>query len=221
MMPTTFTRNHGAKVMFDHQKTCGNPQSDSCPYPIHDHRWATSTAILVLAICLIVLPAGTGCSAEASGQNFRIRQQQGRISISATNANLKNVLLELSETADVTIRVAESLNRKVTLEQTNLSLKSALKRLLRGINHVIIYSGKNRKKASIAKVLVLSKATPSRPMTAAQKRLSRRIDGYQRQIDSMRRNMAKYDATSRQAKRYQRRIDSIQRKIDRYRKQMN
>lgn len=174
-----------------------------------------------LFVCLFLLITAADISrpAQVSAQDFRIRQRDGRFSISATDASLNNVLLNLADTAGITVRMSKAVDRRVTIEQAGLSLKALLERLLKGLNHVIIYSGKSRQEATIAKVLVLSRARPKAPLSAAGKRLSSRIKSYERQVDSLKRALARHDASSRQGKRYLQRIKALERSIRRLQQQ--
>ncbi len=168
---------------------------------------------------MLIGSAGDAASAAASDPPIRLQRQNGRFSIAAADASLKNVLFRLAEAAGISIKIATSLDRRVTIEQSGLSLKSALDRLLKGINHVIIYSGDERTEAAITRVLVWSKAKPRPPQTPAQKRLAARVAGYQRQIRSLERRLADLDANSRRAARYQRRIERLRQSIRRLQNQ--
>lgn len=171
--------------------------------------------LAALALLLVLGMAGRIHAASPGGTGVQIRQHNGRFTIAATDTNLKTVLFKLAEIAGITIRVPASLDRKVTIEQDGLPLKGVLERLLKGLNHVIVYAGKNRQAASITRVLVMSRARPRPPMTAARKRLTGQIAGYERRIESLRQRLSRLDAGSRRAQRYQRRIDALERSIRR------
>jgi hypothetical protein len=75
--------------------------------------------------------------------------------------------------------------------------------MLKAMNHVIIYSGPSSKKANVIKVLVLGKKTKRQSISQRKARqLNQRIKACQRQIESLKRRLAKLDPNNQLGKRY-------------------
>jgi len=159
--------------------------------------------------------------AQDSSLALHISQDDRSLQIAAEGADLKNVLSELASAANIPITYPIALDKKVYLDKRGLSVGEALKLLLKGMNHVIIYSGPSAKKANVKKVLILGKKTKRQPISQRKARqLSRRIKAYQRQIESMKRRLAKLDPNSQQGKRYLKRINRLESSIEGLQRQM-
>jgi hypothetical protein len=72
----------------------------------------------------------------------------------ANDAYLKNVLFKLAEKSNFYIQVPVSLNKKITINKKEISLRDALRKLLKGLNHAIVYSVSSKKQATISEVYV-------------------------------------------------------------------
>lgn len=170
---------------------------------------------LLVFACLaqIILTFYTSC-AQASSADIQVTYQNQRISISAKDADIKNILLKIAEKAQIDVQFPSSINKTVTMKRKEISLKKALQSLLRGLNHVIIYSKKSKSKSRISQVLVYSGSTGSRISSASERRIARRIQSYERQIDSLRTRLAKMDRSSRRGQTYEKRIQQLEKKIE-------
>jgi hypothetical protein len=148
--------------------------------------------------------------------------QDGRtLQLVAEGVDIKNVLSELARAANIAITYPLALDKKVFLDKRGLSVGEALRLLLKGMNHVIIYSGPNSKKANIKKVLVLGKKNKRQPISQRKARqLNRRIKAYQRQIESLKRRLATLDPNSQRGKRYLKRINRLESSIEGLQRQM-
>jgi hypothetical protein len=156
--------------------------------------------------------------AQSAYQKIRINYSNNLLSISAKDADLKNVLLKLAKKSKFFIRFPTSLEKKITIKKNEISLSDALQTLLIGFNHVIIYSGPSKNQAAISEVFVFEK---SRQLSGAERRIANRIRAYERQIESLKNNLLKIDENSGRGRRYLRRIRHIQKRIKRLEGQLN
>lgn len=157
-------------------------------------------------------------ASDFSSNNYELSYEKNLISISAKKADLKSILIDIAEKADISIRYPTSLDKKVTLKITEISLKKALKRLLKDFNYSIIYSG-SKKRAVISDVYILSKNKKSSSVNSSQARIANRIRSYERRIESLKKNLSKVDENSARGKRYLRQIESYEKNIERLKNQ--
>lgn len=151
----------------------------------------------------------------------RYGKGKGLLKIEARNVDLKEMFSKLAETAHITIEYPVSLQKTVTMKRSGISMADALKEMLKGINYAIFYSGTRSHEARISKVLVFSESEPRKPLSAREKRLTRRIQSYQKQIDTLRRRLASLDANSSRGRRYSNRIRRLEKSIQRLKRQIN
>jgi hypothetical protein len=177
--------------------------------------------IVFLLLLLQVPPAGFKLHAQGPPQDFRLTRLHNLFSISARDADLKKLLLALAKEANIYVTFPSSLTRKITIQQNGIKLSEALERLLKGVNHFIIYSGPNIEKAKISEVFVLSKSKKPKPQSAVERRLVNRIKTYGRQIETLRRRLSTIDENSRRGQGYMRRIQRLEKNIERLERQLN
>jgi hypothetical protein len=134
------------------------------------------------------------------------------------DADLQNVLLKLADKTNIVIKFPVSIKKKITFTEKGIILRDALKRLLKGLNYAIIFSGRDKNQTSISKVLVFKK---SRQQKTNEARIANRVKAYERQIDSLKRNLLKIDENSRRGRSYQRRIMVLEKRIERLNEQYN
>ena len=159
--------------------------------------------------------------AQSSDQKLRISFNNNFLTISVKDADLQNVLLKLADKTNIIVKFPASLKRKITVAEKGISLRDALKRLLKGLNYAIIYAGPDKNQTSISKVFVFKKPKRSRQQRANEARIVNRIRTYERQIESLRNNLSKIDENSRRGKRYSRSIRLIEKRIERLERQLN
>ena len=151
--------------------------------------------------------------AQNSRQNIRINYNNKVLNISAKDADLKNVLLKIADKANIFIRFPVVLKQKVTIKKNRISLKDALQNILRDFNHVIIYSGSSKNRATISKVIIFEKSKKPKRLSATERRITNRIRRYERQIKSLKNKLSRIDENSRQGKRYLNRIKLLTKNI--------
>ena len=175
--------------------------------------------LLVFLVQLKVI----NCSlhAQSSDQKLLITYSNNLLTISAEEVDLQNVLLKLADKTNIYVRFPASLKRKITVIKKRISLRDALKRILKGLNYAVIYSGPDKNQTSISKVIVFKEFKKSRQQMANEARIANRIRAYERQIESLKSNLLRMDENSRRAKSYQRNIRVLERRIERLERQYN
>jgi hypothetical protein len=73
-----------------------------------------------------------------------VAYDQGLLSVSLENAQLKEILQVIGEKTGISIRSPEDLNKSITIDFDRIPLEEGLYRILRGINHVLIFSPSNK-----------------------------------------------------------------------------
>ena len=196
------------------------------------HSQANSLRVLISYIVplfvslFFLLPVTTGdkysYASDFSSNNYQLTYEKNLVSISATQANLKSILTDIAEKADITMRYPNSFDKKVTLKVNQISLRKALKRLLKDFNYSIIYSG-SKNRAVISDVYIFEKDQRSSrrttPTSSSASRAANRIQSYERRIETLKKNLAKVDENSARGRRYLRQIESYEKTIERLKQQ--
>jgi len=73
-------------------------------------------------------------------QSFRVVYDQGRLSVSAENARLEDVLAAIAEKTGISVKSPESLDKSITIQLDGMSLEEGLNFILRDVNHVLFFS---------------------------------------------------------------------------------
>jgi hypothetical protein len=175
---------------------------------------------LTFSIVFLIL-AGDGSYAQSTNQDFRIGYNDQLLSISAQDADVKRVLTNLADKTNTAVWFPESLEKKISIKIRNVSLKEALERILKDLNHVIIYSGSSKNQAAISKVIVYKKSKLSKQATGRNKRIMDRIRAYERRIESYKNRLTRIDPNSRRGKNYIKQINRLENSIDRLERQLN
>ncbi len=82
------------------------------------------------------------------GQDQRlsvIYDGEGHLSVAVENAELKEVLTAVGEKTGISIRSPENLKRSITVQFDRVPLEEGLHRILRDVNHVLIFSQSDEK----------------------------------------------------------------------------
>ena len=158
-----------------------------------------------------------------SSDNYQLTFENKLITISATKAELKNILEDLAERTGISIRYPASLDKKITLNIDRASLKRALMRLLKDFNYSIIYSG-SKKQAVISDVYIYEKDNNlprATPINSNQTRITNRINSYEKRIETLKKSLSEVGENSTRGKRYLNQIKSYERNIERLKGQLN
>jgi hypothetical protein len=165
----------------------------------------------------------TNCllNAQRSDQELRITYNNNLLNISAEDADLQNVLLKIANNTNIYVRFPASLEKKITISKKKISLGDALKTILKGLNYAIIYSGSDKNKTFISKVIIFKKSKKLRQQRINEARIANRMRAYARQVESLKKNLRKIDENSGRGKRYLRRIRILKKRIERLQGQYN
>lgn len=190
----------------------------------------TSFIILLFPVLLILLAPVSAVQAAAG--DIQVSYQDQLLTLKAQEVDIKTILLRISDETGVFVRFPKTIEKQVSVELTDTPLAKALKKLLRGLNHAIIYTSfKKNQGARVAQVHVFKEAKGGSARTYSssnssssgnrgQAIVARRIENYEKRIESLNARLSRLDADSPQAKRYTRQIQSYQRTLERLREQM-
>jgi hypothetical protein len=159
--------------------------------------------------------------AQSSSQKIRVRYDDNLVSISAKEADLKNILLELEDKTHISVSFPVSLGKKITIRVSEIKLRKALERLLFGLNYAITYSGASKNQAEVLGVHVFKKTKKSTRARGGERRILNQIKAYQRRIESYKKRLSEVDVNSRRGKVYLKRIENYEKRIVRLEKQLD
>jgi hypothetical protein len=184
--------------------------------------------ILQLIISVVVFTCVTSLSyAQTFDPNLHIEYQNRLLTLSAQQADLKNILLEISNKTGIYVRFPSSLKKQITTKMSHVSLRKALVKLLKGTNYAIIYSGSGKNHAVVSKVFVYTKS--ERPRISGRSifqdksqdnRIAARIKTYEKRIELMNKKLSHLDENSRIAKRYVKQIRAYEKNIENLKKRI-
>jgi hypothetical protein len=169
--------------------------------------------ILVLLALVFLIPSNYLLYAQNSHQNLHLVYDKKLLSISADDADLRNVLLRLAEETGILVWFPSSLNKKISIKTQKIPLGEAVQKLLKDLNYAIIYSGPSGKEALISKVLVFKKSKKSAALRGKERRLANRIRTYKKRIEALQTQLSRIDANSNRAKKYFRQIKRYEKNI--------
>jgi type II secretory pathway component GspD/PulD (secretin) len=175
--------------------------------------------------------------AQTSNPNLRLIYKNNLITISAQNADLKNVLLELADKTNIIIRVPNSLKKRITITLSENSLDEALSRILRDMNYAIIYSGEKNNRTVISEVLIYNESESSEVSSRSEssnrninnsiqkprgKKIdrSRLIKSLERRLENLNKKLSLGDISSSQRERYLKQIRAYENKIEQLKREI-
>lgn len=191
--------------------------------------------LIFVFLFLLLTTTNAPLYAESTNQNIRIRYKENVLSIWAKDADLKKVLFELSDETNINIRLPLSLDKKITINRSGISLSEGLADILKHLNYAILYSGTKNNKPLISKIIVFPKskisttstggerqrASSEKQSTDSKAKLDKRLKLYERQIKSLKERLSKVDENSRRGKSYLRKIKRVEELIEKLESQLN
>jgi hypothetical protein len=189
-------------------------------YLIIPSRFHKAGFFIFFIFLVYLAPANFLLNAQNINQKLRVAYNNNYLSISAIDADLKNVLLELADKTDIYVGFPNSLKKKITIETNRISIEEALRKLLKGLNYAILYSGSSGNEVTISKVFVFKKSKKDRRVRSNESRIAKRIRTYERQIESLKRRLLKIDADSNRGKRYIRQVRRLENNIEKLERQL-
>lgn len=196
--------------------------------------------IKFLHLCIYIISCTSVISlsyAQTSNPNLRIEYKNNLITISAQNADLKNVLLELADKTNIIVKVPNSLKKKITIKLSGHSLNEALSKILGGINYAIIHSCAKNNRTVVSKVLVYNKSESSKISNRSKPRYkdindrtkeprgkkinrSRFIKSLERRLKSLNKKLSEGNASSSQRERYLKQIRAYEDEIEKLKREI-
>lgn len=162
--------------------------------------------------------------AVVAGSRLQLECHEDLISLSADNAEIKNILLRLNEKAGIFVRFPSTLQKTITIELSDVTIEKALPKILKGLNYATVYAmpaGTN--KAQVSEVHIFSAykgRTRTRQSAQRLRQIENRISNYEKRIRSAQQRLDRVSQDSPAGKRYQRQIRSYQRTVERLKRQI-
>lgn len=164
------------------------------------------------------------CPAMAWGSTLQMDYEDKKLSLSTKDADLKNILLRLSREVGIGVWFPESLNKRLTVELSGVSLERALKAILKGVSYATIYSrSRKTSKIRISEVHVFKESkrkTTIRRSAGNSHRIESRINYYEKRLKSAQDKLYRAESGSALERRFQRQIRSLERTISRLKQQI-
>ena len=168
--------------------------------------------------------------AQSNNQKMLINYKNDLLSISTKDADLKKVLLKLSDKTNINIKLPVYIDKKITINKNGISLDEGLKYILKNLNHIILYSGKKNNKSMISRVIVFSESKKPTKLTASKTQAAGSViqlptsemqaadilKGYEKQIEILKKKLSTAPENSRQREHYIKRIKILEKFIENY-----
>ena len=205
--------------------------------------------LIFVFLILLLTSANSSLYAESTNQNILITYKENVLSIRAKDADLKKVLFELADETNIDIQLPLSLDKKITINRSGISLNEGLKDVLKDLNYIILYSGIEDNNVLISKVIIFQKSNTSTTLpdgkiqqtnseipstkneepsatregssVTREDSLAARIKFYERQIESLKQRLTKIDENSRLGRKYSRQIKRFEKLIEKNELQLN
>jgi hypothetical protein len=192
--------------------------------------------LIFVFLVLLMNTANSSLYAESTNPNIRISYKENVLSIWAKDADLKKVLFELAHETDINVQLPLSLDKKISINRSGISLSEGLEDILKHLDYVILYSGIKDNKPLISKVIVFQKTKKLTTLTDGEtqqvnsetqqankeiqptdkEKHSANINFYEKQIESLKKRLSKIDENSRRGKKYSERIKKLEKLIEKH-----
>ena len=195
-------------------------------------------AILIfIFLALHLTIASSSIYAQSNNPKMLISYKNDLLSISTKDADLKKVLLELSDKTNINIKLPVYIDKKITINKNGISLGEGLEYILKNFNYIILYSGINNNKPMISRVIVFSESKKSTKLTDSETQTDNTktqaassivqlpnsemqaadiIKGYEKQIEILKKKLSTIPENSRRRKQYTNRIKKLEKFIENY-----
>jgi type II secretory pathway component GspD/PulD (secretin) len=165
--------------------------------------------------------------AQSSDQSFRMDYANGLLTLSAEKADLTRLLTQVAQIAGIHVHFPKNLTKQITITLSGVSLKKALRRLLKGENYALLYSVSGKDKSSaISEVYVFPKSTgptisrQSEPPRGRDEVIRASIARYEKRLETLKSRMTTVDEESRRGRLIGNQIRSTEKTIERLRKSL-
>jgi hypothetical protein len=168
--------------------------------------------------------------AQSNNPKIFIGYKNDLLSISTKDADLREVLLKLSDKTNIKVKLPVNINKKITINKNGISLAQGLEYILKDLNHIILYSGIKNNRLMISRVIVFSGSKKSTKLTDSETQAAGSeiqlpdnemqtvdiIKGYEKQIEIMKKKLSTIAENSRRRKQYINRIKRLEKFIEHY-----
>lgn len=161
--------------------------------------------------------------AQTSKQNLHIEYKNNLITISAQNADLKNVLLKIANKTNIIVRFPNSLKEQLTIKLSKHPLNEALSRILKGLNHAVIYSASKKNRTVVSEVLVYNKSQRSKISNRSKPRnqnIAKRIGLYEHRLKNLNEKLSGDNVSRVQRERYLKQIRVYEDQIEKLKRKI-
>jgi len=200
------------------------------------------TRLTLIFIVLLMTTANSSLYAESTNPNILISYKENVLSIRAKDADLRKLLFELADETNINVRLPLSLDKKISINRSGISLSEGLEDILKHYNYVILYSGIKNNKPLISKVIVFPNSEISTTLTDGEiqqanieiqstdkeeqstdreeqstdreEQSANNINFYEKLLESLKKRLSKIDENSRQGKKYSKRIKRLEKLIE-------
>ena len=131
-----------------HVRRLAASAGDDVPRAIFGLRGAVLTLVLL------------GASAARAESTIKVDWNKGRLSVSAENAELSQVLREVAHQTGIKIRGSQDVQQRVSMHLSEVSLEKGLKALLDGVDYAVLGDISSPEKARSAQVVVFAWLAP-------------------------------------------------------------
>lgn len=202
-------------------------------------------ALLIFVFSVLHLTtANSSPYSESNRQKIRISYEENLLSIRVKDADLKEVLFELASKTNIQLKLPLSIDKKITINKSGISLGEGLEYILKNLNHIIFFSGIKNGKPLISNVFVFSTSQESIKSMDSQTQAASRetqlpnlktqaassiiqlpssemqaadiIKSYEKQIEMMKGKLLTTPENSRLRRRYSMRIKQLEKLIENY-----
>ncbi|MEJ2039542.1 MAG: hypothetical protein P8X55_11495, partial [Desulfosarcinaceae bacterium] len=115
--------------------------------------------MLALLATFCLLSGGLPADVQADEGDIQMSYKDHLLTIRTQQADIKNILLRISDETGIFVRFPKDISKQISIALVDTPLAKALNKLLRGLNHAIIYSPPKKRQASrVDRVYVFQEA---------------------------------------------------------------
>jgi len=155
------------------------------------------------------------------GSTLQLHVQDNLLSLEAADADLSAILQRLGEAAGIDFKFPKELEKKITLQISDVRLETALKRILKGLNYATVYSvAASGDSSRISAVYIYGKhkgGSRASQSTIRESEAQHSISDYEKRIRVVQQRLDRVGRDSQAGRRYQEEIENYQRLIERLR----
>lgn len=156
--------------------------------------------------------------APVYASTLQLHMRDNLLSLEAVDADLSNVLQRLGEAAGIDFRFPKELEIKITLQLSDVRLETALKRILKGLNYAMVYSGAGGEDSkTICAVYIYGKhkGGARSQSTINETGAQHSISDYEKRVRVVQKLLDGVEPDSPAARQYKKEIENYQRLIER------